>query len=94
MAGKSSLARGRVAQRQKNLPQQVFLFSEHRARRYVFEGLAIGFEHMLQDFTQFHYSLRQIVRQVLSLNGRHNMTLVTKINLSESEITFQKLKLA
>ncbi|ESS58156.1 hypothetical protein EDP2_2447 [Enterobacter cloacae S611] len=49
---------------------------------------------MLQDFTQFHFSLRQIVRQVLSLNGRHNMTPVTKINLSESEITFQKLKLA
>ena len=90
----SSFARDRVAQRQKNLPQQVFLFSEHRARRDVFERLAIGFEHMLQDFTQFHYSLRQIVRQVLSLNGRHNMTLITKINLSAIEITFQKLKMA
>jgi hypothetical protein len=90
----SSFARDRVAQRQKNLPQQVFLFSEHCARRYVFERLAIGFEHMLQDFTQFHYSLRQIVRQVLSLNGRHNMTPVTKINPSAIEITFQKSKMA
>jgi len=31
-----------------------FLLSEHRAWRYVLEGLAVGFEHAFQDFAQFH----------------------------------------
>jgi len=35
-------------------PAEAGFLSEHRAWRYVLEGLAVGFEHAFQDFAQFH----------------------------------------
>lgn len=77
-------------ERQKNLPKQVFL-SEHSAWRYVFESLAVVFEHAFQDFTEFHDVLRICFYAGNVLRWANNMTSITKINQFVMNITPIKL---